>query len=55
MDAVGRPIDGKGRESEEEYSVERIAPGIIPRQSVDQPLQTELWLSILGSIGGTRN
>ena len=41
MDAVGRPIDGKGPiESEEEYSVERIAPGIIPRKSVDQPLQT---------------
>ena len=41
VDAVGRPIDGKGPiESEEEYSVERIAPGIIPRKSVDQPLQT---------------
>ena len=41
VDAVGRPIDGKGPiESDEEYSVERIAPGIIPRKSVDQPLQT---------------
>ena len=41
VDAVGRPIDGKGPiESKEEYSIERIAPGIIPRKSVDQPLQT---------------
>ena len=30
VDAVGRPIDGKGPiESKEEYSIERIAPGII--------------------------
>jgi F-type H+-transporting ATPase subunit alpha len=41
VDAVGRPIDGKGPiESNEFYSVERIAPGIIPRKSVNQPLQT---------------
>ena len=41
VDAAGRPIDGKGPiEAKEEYSVERIAPGIIPRKSVDQPLQT---------------
>ena len=41
VDAVGRPIDGKGPiEAKEEYSIERIAPGIIPRKSVDQPLQT---------------
>ena len=41
VDAVGRPIDGKGPiDSKEEYSVERIAPGIIPRKSVDQPLQS---------------
>jgi len=41
VDAAGRPIDGKGTiEAKDEYSVERIAPGIIPRKSVDQPLQT---------------
>ena len=41
VDAASRPIDGKGPiEAKEEYSVERIAPGIIPRKSVDQPLQT---------------
>ena len=47
VDAVGRPIDGKGKiNSSEEFPVERIAPGIIPRKSVDQPLQTESWLWI---------
>ena len=41
VDAVGRPIDGKGPlNASETYPVERIAPGIIPRKSVDQPLQT---------------
>ena len=41
VDAIGRPVDGKGPiDSDESYPIERIAPGIIPRQSVDQPLQT---------------
>jgi len=41
VDAIGRPVDGKGPiESDELYPVEKIAPGIIPRKSVDQPLQT---------------
>jgi F-type H+-transporting ATPase subunit alpha len=41
VDAIGRPIDGKGPiPSEENYPIEKIAPGIIPRKSVDQPLQT---------------
>ena len=41
MDAVGRPIDEKGPiDSDITYPVERIAPGIIPRKSVSQPLQT---------------
>jgi F-type H+-transporting ATPase subunit alpha len=41
VDAVGRPMDGKGAvNSEKTLPVERIAPGIIPRKSVDQPLQT---------------
>ena len=39
VDAIGRPVDEKGPlDSDENYPVERIAPGIIPRQSVDQPL-----------------
>lgn len=41
VDAIGNPIDGKGPiHSEENYPVDQIAPGIIPRKSVDQPLQT---------------
>jgi F-type H+/Na+-transporting ATPase subunit alpha len=41
VDAVGRPIDEKGPiDSDISYPVERIAPGIIPRKSVTQPLQT---------------
>ena len=41
VDAVGRPIDEKGPiDSDISYQVERIAPGIIPRKSVTQPLQT---------------
>ncbi len=41
VDAIGNPIDGKGAiDAKEFYPVEKIAPGIIPRKSVDQPLQT---------------
>ncbi len=41
VDAIGRPIDEKGPiESDMTFPVERIAPGIIPRKSVSQPLQT---------------
>src|ERR1700690_361631 len=41
VDALGRPVDGKGPiESQEFYPVEKIAPGIIVRKSVSQPLLT---------------
>lgn len=41
VNALGEPIDGKGPiEAAEYYPIEKTAPGIIPRQSVDQPLQT---------------
>ena len=41
VDALGRPIDGKGDiATEENYPVEKIAPGIIKRKSVSQPVQT---------------
>ena len=41
VDALGAPLDGKGPiQSKESYPVEKIAPGIIKRQSVTQPLQT---------------
>jgi len=43
VDALGNPIDGKGPiNAEAQAPVEKIAPGVIARQSVDQPLQTGL-------------
>ncbi len=43
VDALGVPIDGKGAiEAESSSPVERIAPGVISRQSVDEPVQTGL-------------
>ncbi len=41
VDVLGRPLDGKGDiPATEFYPVEKIAPGILPRKSVNQPLQT---------------
>ena len=41
VDALGRPVDGKGDiAAETSYPVEKIAPGIIKRKSVSQPVQT---------------
>ena len=41
VDALGNPVDGKGPiDSKETYPVEKIAPGIIVRKSVSQPLFT---------------
>ncbi len=43
VDALGNPIDGKGPIQATEYSpIEKVAPGVIARQSVDQPVQTGL-------------
>ena len=44
LDGLGNPIDGKGNLSEkiERKRVEIKAPGIIPRQSVSEPMQTGL-------------
>lgn len=43
VDALGRPIDGKGPiKTKTRSPIEKIAPGVIARQSVDQPLQTGL-------------
>ena len=43
VNALGQPIDGKGDiKTSESSPIEKIAPGIIERQSVDQPLQTGL-------------
>ncbi|HHZ67971.1 MAG TPA: F0F1 ATP synthase subunit alpha [Alphaproteobacteria bacterium] len=43
VDALGEPIDGKGPiEGVERRRIEVKAPGIIPRQSVHEPMQTGL-------------
>ena len=41
VNALGQPIDGKGPiKSDVLYPVEKLAPGVIKRKSVSQPLQT---------------
>ncbi|MDQ6861690.1 MAG: F0F1 ATP synthase subunit alpha [Verrucomicrobiota bacterium] len=41
VNTLGQPLDGKGAiRSEETYPVEKIAPGVIKRKSVNQPVQT---------------
>ncbi len=43
VDSLGRPIDGKGDIKESGFEpIEKIAPGVIDRKSVDQPVQTGL-------------
>ncbi|BFM13804.1 F0F1 ATP synthase subunit alpha [Simiduia litorea] len=43
VDALGNPIDGKGAlATTETDAIEKIAPGVIARQSVDQPVQIGL-------------
>jgi F-type H+-transporting ATPase subunit alpha len=43
VDSLGNPIDGKGPiESSEKRRVDVKAPGIIPRKSVSEPMQTGL-------------
>ncbi|GGG58715.1 ATP synthase subunit alpha [Pseudohongiella nitratireducens] len=43
VDALGNPIDGKGAiDAKLTSPVEKVAPGVIARQSVDQPVQTGL-------------
>lgn len=43
VDALGRPVDGKGPIEAKEYSpVERLAPGVIDRSPVREPVQTGL-------------
>jgi len=41
VNALGEPVDGKGPvQAEAAYPVEKVAPGIIRRKSVTQPVQT---------------
>jgi len=43
VDSLGNPIDGKGEINTTESSpIEKIAPGVIQRQSVSQPVQSGL-------------
>ena len=43
VDALGNPIDGKGAiDAQLTDAIEKIAPGVIARQSVDQPVQIGL-------------
>ena len=43
VDSLGNPIDGKGPiEAAATSPIEKVAPGVIARKSVDQPLQTGL-------------
>jgi F-type H+-transporting ATPase subunit alpha len=43
VNALGQPIDGKGPIATKQFSpIERIAPGVVDRQGVKEPLQTGL-------------
>ena len=43
VNALGQPIDGKGPIQTDKYrKIERVAPGVITRKSVDTPLQTAI-------------
>jgi len=43
VNALGAPIDGKGPITSKQFSpIERIAPGVVDRQGVKEPLQTGL-------------
>jgi F-type H+/Na+-transporting ATPase subunit alpha len=43
VNALGQPIDGKGPISSKQFSpIERLAPGVVDRQPVKEPLQTGL-------------
>src|SRR5438270_10295650 len=43
VNALGQPLDGKGPITTRQFSpIERLAPGVVDRQSVKEPLQTGL-------------
>src|SRR3954466_4626265 len=43
VNALGQPIDGKGPITTKQFlPIERLAPGVVDRQSVKEPLQTGL-------------
>ena len=41
VDPLGRPVDGKGKMPEENFQpIEKVAPGVMTRKSVHEPVQT---------------
>jgi F-type H+-transporting ATPase subunit alpha len=43
VNSLGEPVDGKGAiDAKERSPIEKVAPGVIERKSVDQPVQTGL-------------
>ena len=41
VNSIGGPVDGKGViKADKNYPIEKVAPGVITRQSVDQPVAT---------------
>lgn len=41
VNAIGAPIDGKGTlKADQTYPIEKVAPGVVTRQGVDQPVST---------------
>src|SRR5678809_1652381 len=43
VNSLGQPIDGKGPITTKQFSpIERLAPGVVDRQSVKEPIQTGL-------------
>src|SRR3970040_1581977 len=53
VNALGQPIDGKGPITTKSFSpIERLAPGVVDRQPVKEPLQTGLkGIAAMGPIG----
>ena len=48
VDSLGNVIDGKGPlNAERTAPIEKVAPGVIARQSVDQPVQMGIKLSLI--------
>lgn len=49
LDPLGNPVDGLGEiKAKEFYPIDRIAPGVMTRKSVDQPVQT--WIKAIDAL-----
>ena len=42
VNPLGQPKDGKDLKTKQKYPMERVAPGVITRKSVHEPVQTNL-------------